>query len=119
MTRRRLSGRASGKLWRTLAVLLVFALGVTVLPALIDGRGTGSASAAPGAAGPAYDQALSTAGAAGQAPDDIARGDDGSAPPAGYWMVGRDGGIFSFGAAGFHGSTGNLKLNSPIVGMAS
>ena len=26
---------------------------------------------------------------------------------AGYWMVGSDGGIFSFGDAKFHGSTGN------------
>src|SRR5712692_2460730 len=36
----------------------------------------------------------------------------------GYWFVAADGGIFSFGDAGFHGSTGNIKLNKPIVGMA-
>jgi subtilisin family serine protease len=36
----------------------------------------------------------------------------------GYWMVATDGGIFSFGDAKFHGSTGAIKLNSPIVGMA-
>ena len=36
----------------------------------------------------------------------------------GYWLVGTDGGIFSFGNAAFHGSTGNLRLNQPIVGMA-
>jgi hypothetical protein len=36
----------------------------------------------------------------------------------GYRFVAADGGIFSFGAAGFHGSTGDKKLNSPIVGMA-
>ena len=29
----------------------------------------------------------------------------------------RDGGIFSFGDAGFFGSTGAIKLNQPIVGM--
>ena len=34
-------------------------------------------------------------------------------------MVARDGGIFSFGDAAFHGSTGNIKLNQPIVGMAA
>jgi hypothetical protein len=39
--------------------------------------------------------------------------------PQGYRMVASDGGIFTFGAATFHGSTGNLRLNSPIVGMAS
>ena len=36
----------------------------------------------------------------------------------GYWMVASDGGIFSFGDAGFHGSTGAITLNSPIVAMA-
>ena len=29
-----------------------------------------------------------------------------------------DGGIFAYGDAGFHGSTGNIHLNQPIVGMA-
>jgi hypothetical protein len=33
-------------------------------------------------------------------------------------MVASDGGIFSFGDAQFYGSTGNIKLNAPIVGMA-
>ena len=37
----------------------------------------------------------------------------------GYWEVAADGGIFSFGTAQFHGSTGNIHLNQPIVGMAS
>ncbi len=40
-------------------------------------------------------------------------------PPPGYWLVASDGGIFSFGSAGFHGSTGALTLNKPIVGMAA
>jgi hypothetical protein len=38
-------------------------------------------------------------------------------PHPGYWLVGSDGGIFSFGAASFHGSTGNLELQRPVVGM--
>jgi hypothetical protein len=37
----------------------------------------------------------------------------------GYWIVARDGGIFSFGNAAFHGSTGAIHLNQPIVGMAA
>ena len=45
------------------------------------------------------------------------------APPAppnsSYWMVASDGGIFTFGNAGFHGSTGSLTLNKPVVAMAS
>ena len=36
----------------------------------------------------------------------------------GYWMVASDGGIFAFADAPFHGSTGNLQLNQPIVGMS-
>jgi hypothetical protein len=37
----------------------------------------------------------------------------------GYWLVASDGGIFTFGDAGFYGSTGSIRLNQPIVGMAS
>jgi hypothetical protein len=37
----------------------------------------------------------------------------------GYWLVASDGGIFSFGDAAFHGSTGSIHLNKPIVGMAA
>jgi hypothetical protein len=36
----------------------------------------------------------------------------------GYWLVGSDGGIFTFGDARFYGSTGAKRLRSPIVGMA-
>jgi hypothetical protein len=39
-------------------------------------------------------------------------------PTNGYWFVAADGGIFSYGDAGFAGSTGSLRLNQPIVGMA-
>ena len=37
----------------------------------------------------------------------------------GYWLVASDGGIFSFGDADFYGSTGAMRLNKPIVGMAT
>jgi parallel beta-helix repeat protein len=42
------------------------------------------------------------------------------ASPAGlgYWLVAADGGIFNYGDAVFYGSTGGIKLNKPIVGMA-
>ncbi len=36
----------------------------------------------------------------------------------GYHLVASDGGIFSFGDAGFYGSTGSLHLNRPVVAMA-
>lgn len=35
----------------------------------------------------------------------------------GYWLVGSDGGIFTFGSAVFYGSTGNLHLSRPVVGI--
>jgi len=41
------------------------------------------------------------------------------APTGGYWLVAADGGIFSFGDAGFHGSKAGSALNKPIVGMAA
>ncbi len=37
----------------------------------------------------------------------------------GYWLVGADGGIFSFGDAQFYGSTGAAHLSAPIVGIAA
>ncbi len=40
-------------------------------------------------------------------------------PASGYWEVASDGGIFSFGAAAFHGSMGGQPLNEPVVGMAA
>jgi len=36
----------------------------------------------------------------------------------GYWMVASDGGIFSYGDTRFFGSTGDITLNRPIVGLS-
>ena len=38
---------------------------------------------------------------------------------AGYWLVGADGGVFSYGDARFFGSMGAATLNQPITGMAA
>jgi SpoIID/LytB domain protein len=38
---------------------------------------------------------------------------------SGYWVTAPDGGIFSFGEARFFGSTGGMRLNRPVVGMAA
>ena len=38
--------------------------------------------------------------------------------PPGYWLLAADGGIFTF-ASPYDGSTGSVKLNKPIVGMAA
>jgi ribosomal protein L24E len=37
----------------------------------------------------------------------------------GYWFVAADGGVFSFGNARFHGSTGSLRLAAPMRSMAA
>jgi hypothetical protein len=37
----------------------------------------------------------------------------------GYWLDASDGGIFAFGDAAFHGSTGALTLQKPVVSMAA
>ncbi|HEV7862720.1 MAG TPA: hypothetical protein VGR20_08470 [Acidimicrobiia bacterium] len=52
-------------------------------------------------------------------PDDNAFSGLMTRPKLGYWLVGRDGGIFAFGDAPFAGSTGAMNLNQPIVGMAA
>jgi hypothetical protein len=36
----------------------------------------------------------------------------------GYWLVGADGGVFSYGDAGFAGSLGGLRLVAPVVALA-
>ena len=37
----------------------------------------------------------------------------------GYWLVARDGGIFTFGDGHFYGSTGAITLNQPIDGITT
>jgi hypothetical protein len=37
----------------------------------------------------------------------------------GYWLVASDGGVFSFGDAGYFGSMGAVHLDAPVVSMAA
>jgi hypothetical protein len=37
----------------------------------------------------------------------------------GYWLVASDGGVFTFGDAGFYGSQGGKPLDKPVVGIQS
>ncbi len=37
----------------------------------------------------------------------------------GYWFVAADGGVFSFGDAQFHGSTGAMRLSQPVRSMTA
>ena len=41
----------------------------------------------------------------------------GSPAGEGYWLVAADGGVFTFGDAGYYGSKGGEHLNAPVVGM--
>ena len=38
---------------------------------------------------------------------------------AGYWLVGSDGGVFTYGDAPFLGSAGGTPLDAPVVGMTA
>ncbi|MFN8035228.1 MAG: S8 family serine peptidase [Acidimicrobiia bacterium] len=40
-------------------------------------------------------------------------------PPRGYWLAGLDGGVYTFGTAGFHGSAGGTRLAQPVIGIAA
>ena len=42
-----------------------------------------------------------------------------AASGSGYWALTADGSLYSFGAAAFYGSTGDRRLNRPVVAMAS
>lgn len=47
----------------------------------------------------------------------IARGHNNSTN--GYWLVGSDGGVFTFGKLKFYGSEGSKAINAPLIGIAS
>jgi SpoIID/LytB domain protein len=49
----------------------------------------------------------------------FALGNEPSGGVGGYWLDDTKGGVYTFGDAKFYGSTGNIALNKPIVGMAS
>ncbi len=42
-----------------------------------------------------------------------------TAKTQGYTLVGADGGIFNYGTSTFFGSTGDIQLNKPVIGLAS
>jgi len=95
---------------RLLSTVAVVALLTVALPA------------APAAAGPSVAvQGFGSAAALGH-PDFALNGTavDLTAHPTrpGYWILGDDGGVFTYGTAAFHGSTGNRALNRPVLGLA-
>ena len=55
----------------------------------------------------------------GSLPGGASSVDGSSGGVGGYWINAADGGVFSFGNAQFYGSTGGMRLNQPVVAMAS
>ncbi|HEX4905551.1 MAG TPA: matrixin family metalloprotease [Acidimicrobiales bacterium] len=78
----------------------------------------GATTAAP-ATGDSFGDATSYGSMQGKPLAQPVVGIDGTHTGKGYWLVARDGGIFSFGDATFYGSTGAMRLNQPIVGITA
>jgi hypothetical protein len=96
------------------ALVAVTTSGISAL-AVFGGRANAAAPTAPTtptahATAPTDDDLVLNAPVVGMAPTP-----DG----AGYWLAAGDGGIFTFGDAGYFGSAASLHLSKPIVGIAS
>jgi hypothetical protein len=82
--------------------------------------GLNPAEAVGGSAWPMFHKDPQLTGDAGgtPAPGSIPACSVPAAAGTGYELAASDGGIFSFGGAAFCGSTGNIDLNAPVVGIA-
>ena len=100
--------------------------GGAILPALFSPTVAGAATPASTPAAVSLTQpgqvaavgaapALGSPGSAAHDPVGIARTPSGK----GYWVVGADGGVYSYGDATFYGGEGSQHLNAPIVGIAA
>jgi len=111
-------GRGAGIVRAHAGLLLAAALMAGALCALASPARAGAQPADVAGAPMAFGDAPSLGGA----PSVVAAREIGMAATPdgqGYWIVGSDGGIYSFGDAGFFGSMGGQPLNRPIVGMAA
>ena len=89
------------------------ATGIATAPALTAGgtAGTFTVTATSGALSATFAETVTPAPVTSPSPSPSPSG------AHGYWLVGGDGGIFTFGSAQFWGSTGNIHLNRPVVGI--
>jgi hypothetical protein len=81
-------------------------------------NGSNGALAAETGAWPQFHQNPQLSGFTGTATTHLAGCQIPPAASNGYLTVASDGGVFSFGGQQYCGSTGNIALNQPIVGMA-
>ena len=79
---------------------------------------SGSSLVAQAPAGPASGATVDVSVSNSEGSSPSVAGDHFTYAPPGYWLAASDGGIFSFGRAGFAGSAGGEVLNQPVVGMA-
>jgi hypothetical protein len=100
-------------------VLLVAALGGASILGTPTHRATAEHAVGAAASGAAFGDASDLGSMNGKALAQPVVGMAASRTGKGYWLVARDGGIFSFGDAAFFGSTGAIRLNQPIVGMTA
>ncbi len=111
------AAEVTARLLRTASPLGEIAGGLLDAGLALDGEWTGywavTGSGIVVPAGDAVDWGAPPPGAAGIV--GMAAAPDGR----GYWLVASDGGVFAFGSARFHGSTGGVPLNEPVVGMAA
>jgi len=119
---RRVSTRRSRRVPRRARSVLALLAGVTGLA--FTGGALFSAGGAAAASDPYANSVRAVAGAPALGPatgPHLNAGLSGVAASRsgrGYWAVASDGGVFTFGDAGFHGSTGNIHLAAPVVGIA-
>jgi hypothetical protein len=112
------------RLRRAVAITLAITVALTVVIAAPGGLSIGSVAAAGAADGsPAADVVdygfADDLGAPAGPLNGAVLGIEAHPTRHGYWVLARDGGVFTYGAARFFGSTGALRLFAPVVGMAA
>ncbi|MGH9115493.1 MAG: hypothetical protein ACRDWW_06630, partial [Acidimicrobiales bacterium] len=127
--RRRRPGRLPRSVVGAVPLILLGSIGVAGQPAAAQtpslapaAFGTALASASPPPDSPGAVAALGMASSLGGPGASIAKpvvGVAGTPDKRGYWLAAADGGVFSFGDAGFHGSLGGTHLDAPVVGIAA
>src|ERR1039458_10254874 len=115
----RLSG---GAVWRSIGGLIVPLLVLAMLPAVATPVSAAPAAPAAVAVQPNSVAALGApplGDLAGRALNRPLVGLAATSDRKGYWLVASDGGVFTFGDAGFFGSTGAVRLSEPVIGVAA
>jgi hypothetical protein len=117
---------SSGGLWsvgklrqiKMITLTAVFALTMVGTVLAVSLAESPAGAAAPGLQISTSSPAVQGTSAAACLSTNTCKGSLSLTPQHGYWLVGGDGGIFTFGSAQFFGSMGSFHLQRPIVGIA-